>query len=224
MKPLAAAALVLGLALATGSGIRAEVLEGTVASLVFEREPLRRLDPAGAVLHYRFEIEGRDIPAPHHDKAVMEVSAADAEGAREVRFELFSGEARRAFGPLAARAQNPLVLVFLQLDVNEMGNLTGGAPGYFQQQIRKAFNRPAEVEETRVSVDGGEVPAVRVRIRPFLEDPNIARFPAFREKSYEFVMSDSVPGGVYRLAATTPAPEGEVILLEKSMTFERIGR
>ena len=47
------------------------------------------------------------------------------------------------FGPIAAQEQNPLVLVFLQRDVTQMANLTGGAAGYFQQQIRRGVQRSA---------------------------------------------------------------------------------
>ena len=127
-----------------------------------------------------------------------------------------------AVPPSPPYERKPLVLVFLQFDVNEMGNLTGGSPGYFQQQIRKAFNKESLTDKLSVEIDGKTVEAVRVRMQPFHDDPNIERFPAFRDKTYEFVVADEVPGGLVRIAASTTDPKTGDIVIEKSMTFERV--
>jgi hypothetical protein len=136
---------------------------------------------------------------------------------------MFEGPNHRAFGPMDSREQNPLVIVFLERDVTEMGNLTGGNSLYFQQQLRQAFNGPAEVSPLEVQIDGRQVQATRVVIHPFENDPAIARFPKYKDKSYEFVVTPEVPGGLYRIATSTPDPKGEVVLAE-SMTFERADR
>ncbi|MDX6752170.1 hypothetical protein SH611_20375 [Geminicoccaceae bacterium 1502E] len=213
---LAAAVLLHGTAVAPAAG-------STVTELVFERGLLAGLE-APARLHYRIESRGKDAAEPSADEALMEVRAAAAAGEKEIWFDIPWGDARRELGPVAASSQNPLVLVFLQRDVNEMGRRTGGAPLYFQQQIRMAFNVPAEAEAVTVQLDGHEIAATRVRIRPFRNDPNIARFPGFRDKIYEFVVADGIPGGLYRIAATTPDPVTGELLLEKSMTFEGMER
>ena len=96
-------------------------------------------------LGYRFEVHGQGIETDASPVRV-EVRKVAADGGKEVWLDLFEGSARRSAGPLEAKGQNPLVLVFLQLDVAEMGRLTGGAAGYFQQQIRKAFSEPAPSE------------------------------------------------------------------------------
>jgi hypothetical protein len=175
-----------------------------------------------ATFHYRFELRGESIEEPYSSPAVMEVREIAPSGEKQVFFDLFEGEARRTFGPQTATSLNPLVLVFLQFDVNEMGNLTGGSPGYFQQQIRKAFNEEGLTDKISVEIDGRTVEAVRVRMQPFHDDPNIERFPAFRDKTYEFVVADGVPGGLVRIAASTADPKTGDIVIEKSLTFERV--
>jgi hypothetical protein len=145
------------------------------------------------------------------------------DGGKKVWVDMFEGPNRRALGPIDAREQNQLVLVFLQRDVAQMGGLTGGAGGYFQQQIRRAFGKPAEVSALEVDVAGQPVQATRVVIHPFRDDPAIERFPRFRDKAYEFVVAPGVPGGLYRIAASTPDSEGNTVL-EESMTFDTIDR
>jgi len=192
----------------------------TVTEIVFDSALWQRVrEPA--TFHYRYRLDGPTLPAPHFEKARMEVREVRADGEKLVYFDLFEGPNHRAFGPVPARDVNPMILVFLQKDVAGMHNLTGGAQGYFQQQIRRAFNRPAEVERIRIRFDGREIGATRVRIRPFARDPNIARFPQFRDKSYEFTVSDAIPGGLYRILIRTPDPEGRTVI-EESLTFERL--
>ena len=89
-----------------------------------------------------------------------------------------------------------------------------------QQQLRQAFTGPAEVSPLEVEVGGRKLRATRVVMHPFRDDPRIERFPKFRDKAYEFVVTPEVPGGLYRIATSTPDPKGEVVLAE-SVTFER---
>jgi hypothetical protein len=193
----------------------------TVAHGVFEAGLLRDVrEPA--VFRYRYEMQGRSIERAYASKVRMEVREVAADGGKQVYFDMFEGPNRRQFGPVAAAEQNPLVIVFLQRDVTSMGNLTGGAAGYFQQQVREAFNAPAEAEATSIELAGRTLPATRLVIRPFANDPNIARFPKFKDKAYEFVVAEGVPGGIYRIAARTPDPADGHLILEESVTFEEV--
>lgn len=190
----------------------------SVTEVVFDANLMSPVTTPGT-FRYRYELKGKTIPEPYIGKASMEVRAVAADGEKQVFFDLFEGESHREFGPISASEQNPLLLVFLQLDVNEMANLTGGAAGYFQQQVRKAFNDEAEIDTVAIEIGGKQVEAKRLRMRPFRNDPQIDRFPAFREKIYEFVVAEAVPGGLARIAATTLDPVTGELFMEKSMTF-----
>lgn len=210
---LAGAAAVLALASPARSA------EDTVAGAVFGPGRFAAIT-APVRLRYRFEVRGPGIEAAPPSPVLVDVRQVAADGAKQVWLELFEGAARRSFGPVDAREQNPVLITFLQLDVTEMGRLSGGASGYFQQQIRRSFGRPAEVQAVTVEVGGRSVPATRLTIRPFKDDPQIERFPAFRDKSYELTVSDDVPGGLWRLVARTPDAKTGELILEKALTFE----
>ena len=191
----------------------------TVADKVFGAGLMTNVT-APEMLRYRYELSGVTMAQPYDAPVTVDVRQVAPDGDKQVWFDMFEGQNHRAFGPMDSREQNPLVIIFLQRDVTEMGNLTGGNAFYFQQQIRQAFNAPAEVSPLAVEVDGHEVQATRVVIRPFQNDPQIERFPKFKDKAYEFVVAPELPGGLYRIATSTPDPKGEVVLSE-SMTFER---
>jgi hypothetical protein len=209
----------LPLALLAAAPARAD---DTVADKVFGAGLMTNVTSPEA-LRYRYELSGVTMAKPYDAPVTVDVRQVAPEGDKKIWFDMFEGQNHRAFGPMDSREQNPLVIVFLQRDVTEMGNLTGGSSLYFQQQIRQAFNGPAEVSPLDVEVDGRKVQATRIVIHPFRGDPQIERFPKFRDKAYEFVVTPEVPGGLYRIATSTPDPKGEVVLAE-SMTFERADR
>lgn len=211
------AALALGVALAAGP---AAAGQDSVTHLVFEPGRFARVTEP-QTLHYRFETRGRgvDTVAPGR----MEVREVAADGQKKVWLDLFEGEARRAVGPFAASDQNPLLLVFLQMDVTEMSRLTSGSAGYFQQQIRRKFNAAAPTEAVEVELDGRKVPATRITMQPFKGDQSIDQFAAFQDKTYEITVADDVPGGLWSVVTRTPDPKTGELILEKSMVFERVG-
>jgi hypothetical protein len=215
---LAALALLAGL-----QAPSARAAEDSIARLVFEPGRFAAVTEP-QTLHYRFDTRGRGIEKTLSAPGRVEVREIGADGAKKVWLDLFEGEARRAIGPVDAREQNPLLLVFLQMDVTEMSRLTTGAAAYFQQQIRKHFNETVPTEAVEVEVDGKPVPATRITIRPFTADPRIAQFPAFRDKAYEITVADGVPGGLWSVAARTPDPKTGELILEKSMTFVGVER
>lgn len=217
MSRMIAAALTAFLALAGPAAAE------TLVESLFDAGLLKGLSEP-AKFRYRYEMQGKTIDKPFASHVEMDVREVAADGRKAVYFDMFEGPSRRQFGPMEATDQNPLVIVFLQRDVTQMGNLTGGSAGYFQQQVRKAFSEPAQADPVEIEVDGHKLAAKRLVIRPFAKDPNIQRFPAFRDKAYEFVVADGVPGGIYRLAARVPDPNDGHLILEESLTFEEVRR
>lgn len=195
----------------------------TISEGVFDAGLMRKVQEPSR-LRYRYEISGITLAQPFTSPVTMEVREVRGDGEKSVFFDMFEGPNRRQFGPMAVREQNPLIIVFLQRDVSQMANLTGGAANYFQQQIRKAFAEPAQSAAVEVELAGRKLAATKLTIRPFRDDPNIARFPQFRDKAYEFIVAKEVPGGLYRIASRTPDIKDGRIILEESMTFQEISR
>src|SRR3546814_13506012 len=87
-----------------------------------------------------------------------------------------------------------------------MSNGTGGSQHYFRNTIRRVLQTPdpQSLRQTTIELDGRVVAASEVSIQPFAHDPNRARLRAFADKTYHFVLSDAVPGGVYAVWSETP--------------------
>ena len=99
-------------------------------------------------LRSRYEMTGQGIDPPVASHIDLEVREIGADGGKSVYVDMFEGANHRALGPIASKEQNPLILVFLQRDVNQMANLTGGAALSVRQPIRKACGEAAECGES----------------------------------------------------------------------------
>lgn len=200
-----------------------ELPEDSVANVVFEAKLLTNID-VPSTLHYRFDMSGQGIEPAFVSKASMALEVGAEEGGKLASFQLFEGPNQRNFGPIQASGQNPMILVFLQRDVTQMGNLTGGSPGYFQQGLRNGFRGAGNVEHIDIDLEGQTIKVDKISIKPFENDPHIGRFPQFRDKTYSFWVGDDIPGGLYKIQASTPDPQSGNMILSESFTYERLER
>ncbi|MEX3936604.1 hypothetical protein AB4Y32_33340 [Paraburkholderia phymatum] len=104
---------------------------------------------------------------------------------------------------------NPIILYFLERDIAEMEQLTGGQRRYFQQRVRLALAAGPPITDATAQVDGKPVKARKIVIQPYLHDPNAERFPKYTSKRYTFVLADGVPGGVSLLLTEVPGDNGD---------------
>ena len=133
----------------------------------------------------------------------------------------FSG-VRRVDVPAVDRTDvNPILKIFLQGDVYEMNRLTD-VDGkfrerwrYFQRKIKLALAESATIEETSVAFNGINYVAIAVSIQPFLDDQKLMStthlpvemqmlYRGIANKSYRVVVSDQLPGFLYRIETTVP--------------------
>lgn len=166
--------------------------------LLFETDHLARIKPP-ATLVYEFRKQSNVEPA-YTDTVQLDLSRSKGQMHAALRF--LSGERAHALPEIDDVHGNPVLLGFLEHDIAEMKRLTGGAVGYFRKRIRLALANGAQVTPQRISYGGKTVDARAVRIQPYLDDPLHARFEHYVRKTYTFVLSDKVPGGVYRISTT----------------------
>ncbi|MBT2322803.1 hypothetical protein J7E62_10645 [Variovorax paradoxus] len=125
-------------------------------------------------------------------------SCCDAKGA-------FLSGARKLQTPEVTAAEgNPVLLYFLEYDVREMKRLTQGSEYHFRKRLRMAIYQKAEVHEVSLRYQGRMVKGKEVVFEPFLDDPNRPKYEKFARKSYRFMLSDAVPGGVYGIRTQVP--------------------
>jgi hypothetical protein len=197
-RPLRAAGLrgcVLAIlaALSTGSAAAQPVSPAEV--LLFETDHLARMK-APATLVYEFRKLSNVEPA-FTDSVKLDVSSS--KGQVHAALHFLSGARQRELPEVDDAHGNPVLLGFLEHDIAEMKRLTGGSVTYFRKRIRLALATSAQVTPQRITYQGKTVEGKAVRIQPYLDDPLRARFEIYTGKTYTFVFSDAVPGGVYQV-------------------------
>ncbi|MFC3460506.1 hypothetical protein [Massilia haematophila] len=166
--------------------------------LLFETDHLARVK-APATLVYAFRKVSNVEPA-FTDNVQLEVSRE--KGALHAELHFLSGERKHELPGIDDVHGNPVLLGFLERDIAEMKRLTGGSSGYFRKRIRLALAEGAQVTSQRITYQGKTLDAKAIRIQPYLDDPLHARFEHYVRKTYTFVISDAVPGGIYQLSTS----------------------
>lgn len=158
---------------------------------------------------------------PGFDDRVSVALARQADGgccAASAQF--LQGTRRLSLPDIEAAKGNPVILYFLERDVREMSRLTKGQAAYFRKRIRMAAYQGATLEDTTVVHDGKNVPAQRVRLTPYADDPLRGRFEKLAGKQYLFTLSRAVPGGVASILARVDGAEAQTPLLAEALWLE----
>lgn len=144
------------------------------------------------------------------------------DGRKDVRVNFLTGGHHMEFPPALGFNGNPVLMFFLEHDVAEMHDATGGSTTYFRNRIRRAFADRPIMKPTSISFHGTQASATEITLAPYQDDPMIARFEQFKDKTYRFVLSDAVPGTIYEISTTVPDESGQTPRAEETMTFSGI--
>ena len=162
------------------------------------------------VLTYAFERSGTYDPG-FRDTVRFNVDAIKSDGMKAASVEFFTGERRFEVPPVESTNVNPVLKIYLQGDVYEMNRLTD-AEGksrerwrYFQRRIKFALADTATVEPTEIEFNGKRYAGKMVSFRPYVDDPKRALFEQFADKSYRIIVSDDLPGYLYRIETIIPS-------------------
>lgn len=211
---------VLALGMMAGQAPAAEPSPYTPAQLaLFDTPHLQNID---APITLRYDFRRREAGGGYDDRVDLIVTEVLDDGRKDLRFEFLSGDRQRHFPDVKGFRGNPLIMLFLQHDVEEMQRAAGGATGYYRNRIRFAF-RDAQMEPTTVDFGEQTLAAKRITIRPYAQDPNRERFPRFADMWYEFVLAPAIPGGIYRIRSVVPAGDARAPEIENSVTYSDAG-
>lgn len=142
------------------------------------------------------------------DTVELEIVDVKPDGMKSARVEFFTGDRNQDVPPNENTNGNPLLAVYLQGDVYEMDRLTDGNWRYFHRKIKKALAESAEIADTEVEFEGERVPAKVVRIAPYVYDEKRDQFDEYADKTYEFIVSDGIPGYLYQIKTSIPGKPG----------------
>jgi hypothetical protein len=187
--------------------------------LIFFKDHLEGIKK-GSQLNYQFT--SRTDNNRFEDKISIRVTDIVGKGKRDLEFNFLSGDNHIEFTPAKSYTGNPVIIHFLERDISLMSKDTGGWNGYFRNRIRNSFRKPKQVDEVTFEFNGEKVKGTEIVITPFVGDPNSQNFKLYVNKRYEFLFSDQVPGGVYRIQTQVPSENGKQLLINEDMTFNKI--
>lgn len=186
--------------------------------LLLMSEQLKGLK-AGTTLNYRYRHQGEGDEA-FEDGAKVVLAKREDGGCCAARGEFLSGARKLQLPEVQSPVGNPVLLYFLERDIRQMNKITKGSASYFRKRIRMALYQDAGVRDTQALYKGKAVAAKEIIIRPYLDDPNRAKFEQFTRKQYVFVLSDAVPGSVVSIRSTA-TPEGSALpLIEEELVLD----
>lgn len=133
----------------------------------------------------------------------VNINRIHANGRRDLTFRYLKGREKVRFPPQYGVRSNPLFMLFLERDAREMQTLTGGNALFFRNRIRHAL-AGGEAKPVKFEFNGEQVEGLEIEIRPFVESQLADRFPKYKEKTYNILLSDAVPGAIYQLRSFVP--------------------
>ncbi len=177
-----------------------------------------------ARLYYEF-VKSGSYEEGFTDSVYLDIIAVNADGSKNANLEFFAAERRQIAEPdnLTNIIGNPVLVLYMQGDVYEMSRLTSGSWRYFQRRIKLAFSEAARIEPVTFTFAGKELTGEKISIAPYLNDPRRRQFEQFAVKSYEFILSDAVPGKVYQIKTVVPDSKNpDQPLLEEVLTLQSV--
>jgi hypothetical protein len=185
---------------------------------IFLAPHLQGLQP-GTVLRYAFT-HGGSLESGYDGALELQLRAGANGRCCDASASFPEAQGPRPMPPVEGASANPVILYFLEHDLREMQRLTRGQINHFRRRIRLALAEDARSDDTRVRYQGRELPAQRLQVSPYLDDPMRNRFEQYAAKRYEFVLAD-VPGGVVQLRTLLPGTQpGSPPQLEETLTLE----
>ncbi len=193
-------------------------------NLLFETPHLKNIGTP-SVITYKFERKSQ-FKDDLKDTVKLKIDKVLPDGAKDVSFEFFTGRQNRPYPPLEHFNGNPLLMVYLSRDVTEMARLVGGSSNFYRSKIRYGFMDKATVSEVEVPGPNGPVKGHKVEMKPFTGETNRSyEMGPNLLKTYEFIVSDEVPGGLYSIRTVVPPEAGKEDkgnVIEETLVFENL--
>lgn len=193
-----------------------------VNNALFDKAHLKNIkEPTKLIYSYSKESFTDD---PREDTITVNVTNLRKTGRADTSFQFFTGEHNRPYQPRENQQGNSVFMLFLEYDVRQMKEKTGGEWRYFQRYIRWAMADGADREEVEVNYNGEKVKATQYTIQPYLDDPKNSRYKIYANKYYIFTLSEAVPGEIYEVRTVVPDTkdwkDGDPVLIEERVRFE----
>src|SRR5437899_1859590 len=170
-------------------------------TLLFQTNHLQNIhEPVALTYAYK---KVSNVEPGFDDEVHVDVTKINPDGSTSVSMRFLSGSRKLEIPEVGNSQGNPALLGFLERDIAEMKRLTGGSTSYFRKRIRLALADAAQVRRVIFTYKGKQVEGQEVSVQPYLNDPLHERFEKYVSKSYVFVISNQVSGGVYQIRTSS---------------------
>lgn len=183
--------------------------------LIFKNGTLDDIPKDDTLTYARNVTIGENVEAARSATGLITLTFADKDMAN-LRF--LQGEKYKNIGQFPATVGNPMIMYFVETIVRDMAQHAGGSPFYIRNRVKESLVKFAEIESKAVELDGTEIAAQQITLRPFLNDKNTERMKGFGEMTLTITMSEDVPGWYYSLVASVNGT-GAVPIYKNAMTF-----
>ena len=188
--------------------------------LLFQTHHLQNI-PAPVTLTYAYK-KVSNVEPGFDDQVHVDVTKIHPDLSASVSMRFLSGSRKLEIPEVENPQGNPVLLGFLERDIAEMKRLAGGSTNYFRKRIRLALANAAQVQAVNFTYKGQQVEGQEVRVQPYLNDPMHARFEKYVNKSYVFVISDQVSGGVYQIRTASSSGGSDTMPQDKTHMEETL--
>jgi len=206
------------------SGAAATMALPTATAVLFDAPHLSNVEK-GSALKYRFQrtvsnptLQGE----PFSDDIEVDVVDGQEGAAREVIVKVFTGDRGRPPQRINGMTGNPLLVVFLDRAVNNFLQLAGGSRPYVKQKMKLSLAQTAKIEPAKITFNGKAVDGYRIKVTPFVGDPNALKMMGYDGTSLELVVSDKVPGHLVSLSSLFASPMKDSPRLEERITLDGV--
>ncbi|RKZ49725.1 MAG: hypothetical protein DRQ48_01075 [Gammaproteobacteria bacterium] len=175
-------------------------------------------------LHYEFVKTG-SYEDGFIDDIYLDIIQINEDGTRNAALQFFTEERSQKVSPSNVEkiTGNPVIGIYMQGDVYEMSRLTDGGWKYFHRQIKLAIADNNESEPVTIKLNGKEYQGEKITLYPFEKIQQKDRLKEFSNKSYEFIMSEEIPGKLYQIWTVINDPANpSVPLLEEKLTLTNV--
>ena len=194
----------------------------TPLDVIFEHKHLANVDQ-GTALGYRFnrivsnpEILGQ----PFSDEITMKVVGIRPTGEKDVDLQIYTGERARELQKIPSVTINPMFVVYFDMSVSTLKQLTGAKYGYLKATFSDGFKDKAKIEPVKLDYKGKTIDGYRVTMAPYVGDPQASKMQGYDVSKFTLVVSKEVPGEVVQLSSVYESTLKTAPKLEERITLE----
>lgn len=194
----------------------------TAINVIFDHKHLSNVDQ-GTSLGYHFDRTPSDpklLGEKFSDEITMKVTGIRPTGEKDVDLQIYTGERARELQNIPSVTINPMFIVYFDMSVNTLKQLTGAKYGYLKATFSDGFRDKAKIEPVKLDYKGKSIDAYRITMAPYVGDPLANTMQGYDVSKFILVVSDQIPGEVAQLTSVYESSLKEAPKLEERITLD----